>query len=161
MRCAIWRQHRGQLFWAAAVVFVYGLFILVVGHSANAWLGRYQHWLAQLRAAGCPLPIEGSGRIHVPSETCRTLLAQYRGGVQPAFGRAFNFAVWTRAGKQLELPGEYRVVKEIPGLEPWKGCQRLGPGQVVGYGDSPGSWDSRFFGVVAESDLAGVYVYVW
>lgn len=93
MRCAIWRQHRGQLFWAAAVVFVYGLFILVVGHSANAWLGRYQHWLAQLRAAGCPLPIEGSGRIHVPSETCRTLLAQYRGGVQPAFGRAFNFAI--------------------------------------------------------------------
>ena len=47
------------------------------------------------------------------------------------------------------------------GLEPWKGCQRLGPGQVVGYGDSPGSWDSRFFGVVAESDLAGVYVHVW
>ena len=33
--------------------------------------------------------------------------------------------------------------------------------QVVGYGDSPGSWDSRFFGVVAESDLAGVYVQVW
>jgi type IV secretory pathway protease TraF len=47
------------------------------------------------------------------------------------------------------------------GLRPWTGCQRLAPGQVVGYGDSPGSWDSRFFGVVAESDLAGVYVHVW
>jgi len=47
------------------------------------------------------------------------------------------------------------------GLRPWTGCQRLAPGQVVGYGDSPGSWDSRFFGIVAESDLAGVYVHVW
>jgi type IV secretory pathway protease TraF len=47
------------------------------------------------------------------------------------------------------------------GITPWTGCQRLAPGQVVGYGDSPGSYDSRFFGPVAESALAGVYVPLW
>jgi hypothetical protein len=36
-------------------------------------------------------------------------------------GRSFMFTVWTRAGKQLELPGKYRVVAAIPCLDPWNG----------------------------------------
>jgi type IV secretory pathway protease TraF len=43
------------------------------------------------------------------------------------------------------------------GIPIWTGCRSLEPGEVVGYGDSPDSYDSRYFGPVRESDLWGVY----
>jgi type IV secretory pathway protease TraF len=43
------------------------------------------------------------------------------------------------------------------GLLPWQGCRRLGPGEIVGYGRSRDSYDSRYLGPVATARLAGVY----
>jgi ABC-2 family transporter len=93
MSCVLWRQHRAQLMWAALVVAVYGVFMVIVGHSAHVWLAHYHQWLAQVRAAGCPLPGDGSGDVHVPSATCRALLTHYRGGAQSSFATSYNFAV--------------------------------------------------------------------
>ncbi len=46
------------------------------------------------------------------------------------------------------------VGRELPS---WSGCQRLSEGQVLVLGDSPDSFDSRYFGVVASSDIEGVW----
>jgi hypothetical protein len=81
------------MMWAAVVVVAYGVVMLIVGHSAQAWLGHYHHWLSQLRAQGCPLPTAGSGDVRVPSPTCKGLLTHYRGGAQPSFASAYNFAI--------------------------------------------------------------------
>jgi len=54
--------------------------MLVVGHSADRWLVHYHHWLAQLRAAGCPIPHEGGSTVHVPSASCQALLERYPDG---------------------------------------------------------------------------------
>jgi hypothetical protein len=93
MRCLLWRQYRGQLLWTAVVLAVACLFAVGVARSADRWLAHYDQWLAQLRAAGCPLPSSGSGSVHVPSAACRTLLARYSGGEQDAFVHAYNFAI--------------------------------------------------------------------
>src|SRR3954447_13959196 len=47
------------------------------------------------------------------------------------------------------------------GIPVWEGCATLGPGQVVGYGRSPDSYDSRYFGPVDTGRLWGVYRPVW
>jgi hypothetical protein len=93
MKCLLWRQHRAQLMWAAVVVVVYGIAMFLVGHSAHDWLGGYDHWLGQLRAEGCPLPDSGPRSVHTSSQACETLLTQYRGGAQPSFAGAYNFAI--------------------------------------------------------------------
>lgn len=93
MTGVLWRQHRAQLMWAVVVLVGYGVFMLIVAHSANGWLARYHHWLAQLRAEGCPLPITQSGVIHVPSTACKELLTHYRGGAQSSFANSYNFAI--------------------------------------------------------------------
>ena len=90
----MWRQHRGQLLWTAALLAAYGVLMGVVGHSAHQWLANYEHWLAQLRAAGCPVPSEGNSTIiHAPPAACRALLERYRGGEQGAFASTYNFAI--------------------------------------------------------------------
>lgn len=93
MTCLIWRQHRGQLLWSSVVVAALGAAMLAVAHSADLWLADYHHWLAHLRAAGCPLPSETSGRVHAPSAGCRSLISRYRGGEQSSFAMAYNFAI--------------------------------------------------------------------
>lgn len=35
-------------------------------------------------------------------------------------GKPFIVALWTREGKVAQWPGYYRVVEELPFLEPWK-----------------------------------------
>ena len=42
------------------------------------------------------------------------------------------------------------------GVPVWTGCRRLGPGEVVGYGEGA-SYDSRHLGPVREAELWGVY----
>jgi hypothetical protein len=94
MRCLMWRQHRGQLLWTAALLATYCALMAVVGHSADRWLANYHHWLAQLRAAGCPVPSEGNSTIiHAPPAACRALLERYPNGEQSAFATAYNFAI--------------------------------------------------------------------
>ena len=43
------------------------------------------------------------------------------------------------------------------GIPIWHGCRALGAGEVVGYGDSEDSFDSRYTGPVLEAKLFGVY----
>lgn len=42
-------------------------------------------------------------------------------------------------------------------LTGWRGCRRLAAGEVFLLGDTPGSFDSRYFGPVRVSDLDGVF----
>ena len=47
------------------------------------------------------------------------------------------------------------------GLKPWAGCRVLEPGEVVGYGASRDSYDSRYLGPIQEAQLWGVYRPIW
>src|SRR5690348_4770718 len=93
MRCLMWRQHRGQLIWTGLVLAVAGGVMAAVAHSADRWLVSYRHWLAQLRAAGCPLPSPGNRVVHAPPPACHALLSRYSGGQQSSFAHAYNFAI--------------------------------------------------------------------
>ena len=42
-------------------------------------------------------------------------------------------------------------------LPAWRGCRRMGPGEVFLLGDTPASFDSRYFGPVAIADIESVY----
>jgi signal peptidase I len=42
-------------------------------------------------------------------------------------------------------------------LQAWNGCRTLSPNQVFLLGDHPASFDSRYFGPVSRSELAGIY----
>lgn len=93
MKCLLWRQHRGQLLWTALMVVVAATVTAAVAHSADRWLANYTHWLAQLRAAGCPLPEAGNHVVHTPPPACHALLARYSGGQQSSFAHDYNFAI--------------------------------------------------------------------
>ena len=58
------------------------------------------------------------------------------------------------------MPPPSSVALEL-GLQPWQGCRVLGPGEVVGYGHSPDSYDSRYLGPINELRLWGVYRAIW
>lgn len=47
------------------------------------------------------------------------------------------------------------------GIPVWHGCATLAPGEIVGYGRTSDSYDSRYFGPVREAELWGVYLPVW
>lgn len=42
-------------------------------------------------------------------------------------------------------------------LPAWSGCRHLGPGDLFLLGDTPGSFDSRYFGSVPRTAITGVY----
>lgn len=46
-------------------------------------------------------------------------------------------------------------------LPAWQGCRRLGAGELLVLGDTPDSFDSRYFGPVGAHAVAGVYKEVW
>lgn len=93
MKCLIWRQHRGQLLWTAALLVVAAAAIAVVTRTADRWLAGYTRWQAQLHAAGCAIPGPGTSVIHTPSSTCRGLLARYPDGEQSSFVHSYNFTI--------------------------------------------------------------------
>lgn len=93
MKCLLWRQHRGQLLWTAVVLAASIIAMAAVAHSADHWLAAYAHWQSQLRALGCPLPVEGTSVVHAPPPACHALLLRYSGGEQPSFAAAYNFAI--------------------------------------------------------------------
>jgi len=46
-------------------------------------------------------------------------------------------------------------------LPTWRGCRRLGPDELLLVGESPLSFDSRYFGPVKAAAVDGVYREVW
>lgn len=93
MKCLLWRQHRGQLAWTAIVLAVFSAVQAVFAHSADRWLANYAHWRAQLRADGCPQPVQGNSVVHAPPPACHALLSRYAGGQQSSFVHTYNFAI--------------------------------------------------------------------
>ena len=66
-----------------------------------------------------------------------------------------------RQGSAVLLPGRVAHVLDrdrrgaaLPG---WTGCRRLAPDEFFLLGDTPGSFDSRYFGPVRTRDLEGVF----
>lgn len=45
-------------------------------------------------------------------------------------------------------------------LPAWRGCRRLGAGELIVLGDTAGSFDSRYFGPVRRSAIDGVFMEV-
>lgn len=66
-----------------------------------------------------------------------------------------------RTGDRVEAGGRSVAVRARDGrgvsLPRWTGCRRLGPGELFLLGDTPGSFDSRYFGPVRVADLDGVF----
>ncbi|WP_122465630.1 S26 family signal peptidase [Brevundimonas lutea] len=66
-----------------------------------------------------------------------------------------------RIGDTVEIDGRRVVVlasdRRGADLIQWRGCRRLQPDEVFLLGDTPGSFDSRYFGPVRVSDLDGVF----
>jgi type IV secretory pathway protease TraF len=54
------------------------------------------------------------------------------------------------------MPGPHPKAAEL-GIDVWRGCRALLPGEIVGYGQSDTSFDSRYFGPVLETRLTGAY----
>lgn len=57
-------------------------------------------------------------------------------------------------GRRLLAPERDRAGRRLPA---WSGCLRLGPGEVFLLGDTPASFDSRYFGPVKTAALTGVF----
>lgn len=66
-----------------------------------------------------------------------------------------------RRGGRLLTPGRTVVVRDRDrrglGLPAWRGCRRLGTEELFLLGDTPSSFDSRYFGPVHLSQVTGVY----
>ena len=66
-----------------------------------------------------------------------------------------------RTGDRVETPGRSVTVRSRDRrgarLPRWADCRRLSAGEVFLLGDTPGSFDSRYFGPVRVSGLDGVY----
>lgn len=66
-----------------------------------------------------------------------------------------------QAGDQLTVADRVVMVRSRDSrgtaLSGWRGCRRLAAGEVFLLGDTPGSFDSRYFGPVRVSDLDGVF----
>ncbi|WP_313454265.1 S26 family signal peptidase [Brevundimonas sp.] len=64
-------------------------------------------------------------------------------------------------GAWLEVGGRIVAVRLRDGrgtrLQPWIGCRRLDAGEVFLLGDTPGSYDSRYFGPVRVTQVDGVF----
>jgi type IV secretory pathway protease TraF len=66
-----------------------------------------------------------------------------------------------RRDDQLVTPERTLVVQDRDrrgaALPVWRGCRRLGEDELFLLGDTPSSFDSRYFGPVARSRVTGVY----
>lgn len=66
-----------------------------------------------------------------------------------------------REGGGVRVAGRRVAVLEQDGrdraLPQWRGCRRLGGGELFVLGDTAGSFDSRYFGPVDVDDLDGVF----
>jgi len=64
-------------------------------------------------------------------------------------------------GREVHLPdrGMERRLRDRRGasLPLWSGCRRLEPDELFVLGDTPDSFDSRYFGPVRRTAVAGVY----
>lgn len=69
------------------------------------------------------------------------------------------------AGGKLAVPGRAVAVRREDRrgarLPAWSGCGPVPQGTVFLLGDTPGSFDSRYFGPVPLDRLKGVYLAVW
>lgn len=72
-------------------------------------------------------------------------------------GRARRLT-WPRGGA-VRMPSD-RQGRALPA---WTGCRRLTAGELLVVGDSPASFDSRYFGPVRSMQVAGIYreVFRW
>lgn len=66
-----------------------------------------------------------------------------------------------RQGAWVRIPGRMAPVldrdRRGTALPAWTGCRRLAPDELFLLGDTPGSFDSRYFGPVRTRDLEGVF----
>lgn len=63
---------------------------------------------------------------------------------------------WSR-GEVAALFRDRRGIA-LPG---WRGCRRLGRDEFMVLGDTPTSFDSRYFGPIRRAAIEGVYVEAW
>ena len=59
--------------------------------------------------------------------------------------------------ERLGMPDDLLLIKRGAPLPTWRGCRRLNEEELFLLGDTPSSFDSRYFGPVARSRVTGVY----
>lgn len=58
------------------------------------------------------------------------------------------------AGRRIGVQARDRLGRPLPR---WSGCRVLAPGELFLLGDTPSSFDSRYFGPVSRNDVVGAY----
>ena len=93
-------------------------------------------------------------RLGVPTDA--RLLKRVAAGSGDTVCRDAHQLIWPR-GQAAVLPRDRRG----RALPTWRGCRRLGPGELIVVGDSAASFDSRYFGPVRLEAVEGVYREAW
>jgi type IV secretory pathway protease TraF len=108
------------------------------------------------RIVALPAPAESQAYLDRLGATPRTRLLK-------RVAATGGTAVCASAGWLAWPQGAVRVlVRDRQGrpLPSWRGCRRLAPGELLLLGDTPASFDSRYFGPVPDTDIDAVYAEV-
>ncbi|NBW09131.1 MAG: S26 family signal peptidase [Caulobacteraceae bacterium] len=90
------------------------------------------------------------GALGMPAE----VLLIKRVAASPGQSVCRQGAVVVAHGRTAAVLERDRYGRRLPG---WGGCRRLGPNELFLLGDTPTSFDSRYFGPVDRRDIVGVY----
>ena len=106
-------------------------------------------------AVACPAAARPYlARLGVPSDA--RLLKRVAAGPGDTVCRDAHRLIWP-GGQAVVLSRDRRG----GALPTWRGCRRLGPGELIVVGDSVASFDSRYFGPVRLGAVEGVYREAW
>ena len=91
MRWLVLNQHRGQALWALTLLIAMCTPIADVRMHASHGLAPYNHWITELRAAGCPLP--GQRHSGPTPATCSPLSQQLEEFQSTVFAPSYGLAI--------------------------------------------------------------------
>jgi conjugative transfer signal peptidase TraF len=130
---------------------------LVINESPSLARGLYRHDpgagfdLGTLVVLPPPVPARAYlARLGVPAEA--RLLKRVAAG--PGDRVCATGSRLTVAGRPVPVLARDGLGRPLPRLS---GCRALGPGEVFVLGDTPTSFDSRYFGPVSEGAILGAY----
>lgn len=124
------------------------LFLRNTGHSMPLGFYRFAHLVPPV-AVGEIIVLP-----HPPHHREPWLMKRVAAVAPASYCWREDLGTHTLNGKRMPPPSRLALVIGVP---VWKGCRRLEPGEVVGYGDSEDSYDSRYLGPIETGKLWGVY----
>lgn len=126
--------------------------VLLVNTGTSLPPGRYLYQRADPVAVGDVVALRYPRHFHLP-----WLLKRVAGVGGASFCWRPELGTHTLDGRTMPPPLPEAIARGIP---VWHGCRRLAGNEVVGYGESADSYDSRYLGPVTTDRLWGVYRHV-